>query len=105
GLPTGQVIAGPAPVARLLDELESMPLPDAPAENERDLRELPGGVSNTTHGEGIRRGVGYAAGVKNVGVSAGFDDSSTARARVSVASGEPQVEVHTAACEVGQGGI
>jgi CO/xanthine dehydrogenase Mo-binding subunit len=104
-LPTGQVIDGPAPVARLLDELDSMPLPDAPANDGRDLRELPGGVSNTTHGEGIRRGVGYAVGVKNVGFSHGFDDYSTARVRVSVASGEPQVEVHTAACEVGQGGI
>ena len=104
-LPTGQVIDGPAPVARLLDELASMSLPDAPAEHGRDLRELPGGVSNTTHGEGIRRGVGYAAGFKNMGFSHGFDDYSTARVRVSVASGEPQVEVHTAACEVGQGGI
>jgi CO/xanthine dehydrogenase Mo-binding subunit len=104
-LPTGQLIDGPAPVARLLEELDSIPLPDPPASEERDLRELPGGVSNTTHGEGIRRGVGYAVGFKNVGFSAGFDDYSTARVRVSVASGEPQVEVHTAACEVGQGGI
>jgi CO/xanthine dehydrogenase Mo-binding subunit len=104
-LPTGQVLDGPAPVARLLDELAAMPLPDAPAEHGRDPRELPGGVSNTTHGEGIRRGVGYAAGFKNIGFSHGFDDYSTARVRVSVASGEPQVEVHTAACEVGQGGI
>jgi CO/xanthine dehydrogenase Mo-binding subunit len=104
-LPTGQVIDGPAPVARLLDELDSTSLPDPPAERERDLRELPGGVSNTTHGEGIRRGVGYAVGFKNIGFSAGFDDYSTARVRVSVASGEPQVEVHTAACEVGQGGV
>jgi CO/xanthine dehydrogenase Mo-binding subunit len=83
-----------------------MPLPPAAAgEGELDLRELPGGVSNTTHGEGVRRGVGYAVGFKNVGFSAGFDDYSTARVRLSMASGEPQVEVHTAACEVGQGGI
>ena len=41
-----------------------------------------------------------------MGFSAGFDDYSTARVRVSLgAGGEPQVEVHTAACEVGQGGI
>ncbi len=45
----------------------------------RDLRELPGGVSNVTHGEGVRRGVGYAVGFKNIGFSAGFDDYSTAR--------------------------
>jgi xanthine dehydrogenase D subunit len=104
-LPTGQVVEGPAPVARLLEEVDSMPLPEPLAADGIDLRELPGGVSNTTHGEGIRRGVGYAVGFKNVGFSGGFDDYSTARVRVSVASGEPHVEVHTAACEVGQGGI
>jgi CO/xanthine dehydrogenase Mo-binding subunit len=68
-----------------------------------DLRELPGGVSNATHGEGVRRGVGYAVGFKNVGYSEGFDDAATARVRLSVAAGEPLAEVHTAAAEVGQG--
>jgi xanthine dehydrogenase D subunit len=103
-MPTGQAVDGPAPVGRLLEELASMPMPEA-SEGELDLRELPGGVSNTTHGEGVRRGVGYAVGFKNIGFSAGFDDYSTARVRLAMASGEPQVEVHTAACEVGQGGI
>jgi CO/xanthine dehydrogenase Mo-binding subunit len=64
---------------------------------------MPGGHSNTTHGEGVRRGVGYAVGYKNVGYSEGFDDYSTARVRLSVAGGEPLAEVHTAAAEVGQG--
>ena len=64
---------------------------------------MPGGHANTTHGEGVRRGVGYAVGFKNVGFSEGFDDYSTARVRLSVAGGEPLVEVHTAAAEVGQG--
>ncbi len=104
-LPTGQRIDGPAPVRRLLDELASMPLALARDRKAPDLRELPGGVSNTTHGEGIRRGVGYAVGFKNVGFSGGFDDYSTARVRLSVAGGEPQAEVHTAACEVGQGSV
>jgi len=100
-MPTGQVVDGPAPVRELLDELDAMPLP---SENgSRDPRELPGGVSNTTHGEGLRRGVGYAVGFKNVGFSGGFDDYSTARVRLSLAGGEPQAEVHTAGCEVGQG--
>ena len=103
-MPTGQAVDGPAPVHRLLEELASMPMPEAP-DGDLDLRELPGGVSNTTHGEGVRRGVGYAVGFKNIGFSAGFDDYSTARVRLAMASGEPQVEVHTAACEVGQGGI
>jgi len=109
-MPTGQVVPEPAPVAELLERLRAMPMPaDADAESdpahpaERDLRELPGGVSNTTHGEGVRRGVGYAIGFKNVGFSEGFDDYSTARVRLSMDGGEPLVEVHTAAAEVGQG--
>ncbi len=68
-----------------------------------DLRQLPGGVGNTTHGEGIRRGIGYAVGYKNVGFSEGFDDYSTARIRLEVVAGAPVVTVHTAAAEVGQG--
>jgi xanthine dehydrogenase D subunit len=102
-MPTGQVIPEPAPVAELLERVRAMPLPPAPSDPDRDLRELPGGVSNTTHGEGVRRGVGYAVGFKNVGFSEGFDDYSTARVRLSIDDGEPLVEVHTAAVEVGQG--
>jgi xanthine dehydrogenase D subunit len=103
--PTGQVVDSPAPVAELLRRLEAMPLPDrAPGGNGRaDLRGLPGGVANTTHGEGVVRGVGYAVGYKNVGFSEGFDDYSTARVRLEVTGGEPMVTVHTAAAEVGQG--
>src|SRR5262245_5575247 len=104
-MPTGQVVPEPAPVAELLERLRVMPMPGAApaAGGDRDLRELPGGVSNTTHGEGVRRGVGYALGFKNVGFSEGFDDYSTARVRLSIDDGEPLVEVHTAAAEVGQG--
>ena len=58
---------------------------------------------NTTHGEGVRRGVGYAVGIKNVGFSEGFDDYSTARVRRRRCADGPLVEVHTAAAEVGQG--
>ena len=64
---------------------------------------MPGGVSNTTHGEGVVRGVGYAVGFKNVGYSEGFDDYSTATVRLSIVNGSPHAEVHTAAAEVGQG--
>ena len=95
-IPTGATINAPAPVAELLDSVSSRPLP-GPSEI------MPGGHSNTTHGEGVRRGIGYAVGYKNVGYSEGFDDYSTARVRLSVAGGEPLVEVHTAAAEVGQG--
>ncbi len=102
-LPTGQKVEGPAPVAELLKGLREMPLPEEPDGGERDPRELPGGVSNATHGEGVVRGFGYAVGFKNVGFSEGFDDYSTARVRLSAAEDGPLVEVHTAAAEVGQG--
>jgi CO/xanthine dehydrogenase Mo-binding subunit len=68
-----------------------------------DLRQLPGGVGNTTHGEGIVRGIGYAVGYKNVGFSEGYDDFSTARVRLEKVGGEAVVSVHTAAAELGQG--
>ncbi|WP_433058745.1 molybdopterin cofactor-binding domain-containing protein [Dactylosporangium sp. CS-033363] len=99
-MPTGQVVTGPAPVADLLRRVRDMP---APAAVRDDPRELPGGVANTTHGEGVRRGVGYGIGIKNVGFSEGFDDYSTARVRLELVGGEPVAVVHTAAAEVGQG--
>jgi xanthine dehydrogenase D subunit len=111
-MPTGQVIDSAAPVAELLRRVSSAPLPAGPGPAEAagaasayepDLRELPGGVSNTTHGEGVVRGVGYGVGIKNVGFSEGFDDYSTARVRLEVVAGEPAVTVYTAAAEVGQG--
>ncbi len=102
-LPTGQKVEGPAPVAELLERIKAMPLPKEAGDGARDLRELPGGVSNTTHGEGVVRGVGYAVGFKNVGFSEGFDDYSTARVKLSATDGGPLVEAHTAAAEVGQG--
>ena len=103
--PFGQKVPEPAPVAEILERVKAMPLPEEKEVTGRDLRELPGGVSNVTHGEGVARGVGYAVGFKNIGFSAGFDDYSTARVTLSVEDGEPLVEVHTAAAEVGQGGI
>jgi xanthine dehydrogenase D subunit len=103
-LPTGQAVYGPAPVAELLERVKAMPLPpERDGEATMDLRELPGGVSNVTHGEGIRRGVGYAVGIKAIGYSGGPDDYSSARVRLSISGGEPLVEVHTAAAECGQG--
>ncbi|MFI9030678.1 xanthine dehydrogenase family protein molybdopterin-binding subunit [Streptomyces sp. NPDC053560] len=107
-LPTGQPVDSPAPVAELLRRVKAMPLPP---ENQwettegADVRALPGGLSNTTHGEGVVRGIGYAVGIKNVGFSEGFDDYSTAKVRMEVINGEPVATVHTAMAEVGQGGI
>ncbi|MPZ69195.1 MAG: xanthine dehydrogenase subunit D [Actinobacteria bacterium] len=102
-LPTGQIVQGPAPVKELLESVRDMPHPDPTPSGPLDLTLLPGGVSNTTHGEGVRRGVGYGVGFKNIAYSEGFDDYSTARVKLWSAGGEPIVEVHTAAAEVGQG--
>ncbi len=101
-MPTGQVVDSAAPVAEILNLVRCRPLPPAPAAD-RDLRGLPGGVSNATHGEGVVRGVGYAVGIKNVCFSEGFDDHSTARVRLELIGGEPTAQVQTAAAEVGQG--
>jgi xanthine dehydrogenase D subunit len=97
---TGQVVDGPVPVAELLRRVVAFPSPE-PASD--DLTSMPGGVSNTTHGESVKRGVGFAAGFKNIGYSEGFNDYSTARVRLLVVDGRPRAEVHTAAAEVGQG--
>jgi xanthine dehydrogenase D subunit len=109
-MPTGQVVDSAAPVAEILRRVKELPLPPEP-ERDRDgsgrpdVRALPGALSNTTHGEGVVRGVGYAVGIKNVGFSEGFDDYSTARVRLEVIGGEPVATVHTAMAEVGQGGV
>ncbi len=95
-MPTGAPINCPAPVRELLESVRDRPAPEGDGG-------VPGGIANVTRGEGVVRGVGYAVGFKNVGFSEGFDDYSTARVRLSMAGGEPLVEVHTAAAEVGQG--
>jgi xanthine dehydrogenase D subunit len=100
--PTGQIVDSAAPVAEMLRLLAARPLPPA-RESQADVLELPGGAANTTHGEGVIRGIGYGVAYKNVGFSEGYDDYSTARVRLELTGGEPTVTVHTAAAEVGQG--
>ncbi|MEW1815250.1 xanthine dehydrogenase subunit D [Streptomyces diastaticus] len=102
-LHTGQVLDSPAPVAELLERLARMPLPPEDTTTPRDVRTLPGGLSNTSHGEGVVRGVGYSVIIKNVSYAEGVDDYSTARVRLEVIGGAPVALVHTAAAEVGQG--
>ena len=43
---------------------------------------VPGGTGNVSRGEGLRRGVGFAVGYKNIAYSEGFDDSAEARIRL-----------------------
>jgi CO/xanthine dehydrogenase Mo-binding subunit len=105
-LPTGQPADGPTAVRELLAHLRDLPLPpERPTDGDDppDLRTLPGGLGNVTHGEGIRRGVGYALGMKAIGFSGGLDDYSTARVRLRILNGVPVADVHSAAAECGQG--
>jgi CO/xanthine dehydrogenase Mo-binding subunit len=102
-LPTGQKITGALPVAEVIRRAAAIPVPE-PEEMLRDPIRLPGGAGNTTRGEGVRRGVGFAVGFKNIGYSEGFDDYTAARVRLFADSdGELTAEVHCAAAEVGQG--
>jgi CO/xanthine dehydrogenase Mo-binding subunit len=98
-MPTGQRITGRLPVAEVIRRAAALPLPE-PEELPRDPLRLPGGSGNTTRGEGVRRGVGFAVGFKNIGYSEGFDDYTAARVRL-LADG--RAEVHCAVAEVGQG--
>jgi CO/xanthine dehydrogenase Mo-binding subunit len=102
-LPTGQRVTGSLPVAEVIRRAAAIPVPE-PEELLRDPIRLPGGAGNTTRGEGVRRGVGFAVGFKNIGYSEGFDDYTAARVRLFAdAEGELAAEVHCAAAEVGQG--
>jgi CO/xanthine dehydrogenase Mo-binding subunit len=102
-LPTGQKIMGSLPVAEVIRRCAALPLPE-PEELPRDAIRLPGGAGNTTRGEGVKRGVGFAVGFKNVCYSHGFDDYCAARVRLWPAADEElAAEVHCAAAEVGQG--
>ncbi|HXG77298.1 MAG TPA: molybdopterin cofactor-binding domain-containing protein [Gaiellaceae bacterium] len=98
-LPTGQVVTGSLPTREVIRRAAALPVPE-PEELPREAIRLPGGAGNTTRGEGVRRGVGFAVGFKNVCYSEGFDDSCAARVRL-LADGS--AEVRCAAAEVGQG--
>ncbi|MDQ2983051.1 MAG: molybdopterin-dependent oxidoreductase [Actinomycetota bacterium] len=102
-LPTGQRITGSLPVAEVIRRCAGLPVPE-PEELPRDPIRLPGGSGNTTRGEGVKRGVGFAVGFKNVGYSEGFDDYTSARVVLRAnEDGGLAAEVHCAAAEVGQG--
>ncbi|HEU4895518.1 MAG TPA: molybdopterin cofactor-binding domain-containing protein, partial [Acidimicrobiia bacterium] len=90
---TGQRIDTPLPVVDVIDSLAAMPITDPPA------APLPGGSGLTSEQSHVRRGVGYAIGIKNLGFSEGFDDYAQARVRIT----DEGAVVETAAIEVGQG--
>jgi CO/xanthine dehydrogenase Mo-binding subunit len=98
-MPTGQKITGTLPVAEVIRRAAALAVPEQ-EELPRDPLRLPGGSGNTTRGEGVKRGVGFAVGFKNIGYSEGFDDYTAARVRLNA---DGSAEIHCAAAEVGQG--
>src|SRR5207248_10286588 len=68
-LPTGQRIEGSLPTAEVIRSAAALEPPPA-EEVPRDPLRLPGGAGNTTRGEGVRRGVVFAVGFKNLCFSA-----------------------------------
>jgi xanthine dehydrogenase D subunit len=97
---TGQVMESVAPVERLLRETVALPLPHEPVGgSDGDPLRLPGGAGLTADLDRVQRGIGYAASIKNLMYSEGFDDFSTARCRL--ADGVAHLKFATA--EVGQG--
>ncbi|HET9545981.1 MAG TPA: molybdopterin cofactor-binding domain-containing protein, partial [Gaiellaceae bacterium] len=102
-MPNGQKVTGSLPVADVIRRCAELPVPE-PEPLPRDSLRLPGGSGNVTRGEGVKRGVGFALGFKNLCYSHGFDDYCAARVRLFAgADGALAAEVHCAAAEVGQG--
>jgi CO/xanthine dehydrogenase Mo-binding subunit len=98
-IPTGQKISGSLPVAEVIRAAAALEPPPEEA-LPRDPLRLPGGAGNTTNGDGVRRGVGFAVGYKNICFSEGFDDYCSARVKLFA---DGSAEVHCASAEVGQG--
>ena len=94
---SGQIVEGSLPTLRVIEELESIPLPEPTIPDDPSL--LPGGTGLTTPPSAVVRGVGYALGLKNLAFSEMFDDFSEVRLILTPAG----LEIHTAAIEVGQG--
>ena len=96
---TGQPVTGAAGVPEVIRRTSALPPPD---ERRAASIELPGGAGNLTLGEGVVRGVGFAAASRTSATRTG----STTRARRG--SGRARRErrarpAHSAAAEVGQG--
>jgi xanthine dehydrogenase D subunit len=97
---TGQVLENVAPIERCLREAEAVPFPEQPiGGHDADPLRLPGGAGRTADAGHVVRGIGYAATIKNLMYSEGFDDYATARCRLE--HGVARLKVATA--EVGQG--
>ena len=95
---TGQVVESVAPVARCINETNSIPMPTALAKN-ADPLEIVGGSGLTSLPHNIVRGVGWGVSIKNLMYSETFDDFATARCQLQ----DGVVNLKYATVEVGQG--
>lgn len=93
---TGQTVDAPAPVRQCLEAAAAAPLPPPLG---ADDYALPGGAGRTADRSRVRRGVGYAAGFKNLAYAEGYDDYTTARCRLA----DGVATITCAAVELGQG--
>ena len=95
---TGQVVESVAPVARCINETDSIPMPAALAKN-ADPLEIVGGSGLTSLPHNIVRGIGWGVSIKNLMYSETFDDFATARCQLQ----NGVVNLKYATVEVGQG--
>ncbi len=95
---TGQVVESVAPVARCINETNSIPMPAALSKN-ADPLEIVGGSGLTSLPHNIVRGVGWGVSIKNLMYSETFDDFATARCQLQ----DGVVHLKYATVEVGQG--
>ena len=86
---TGQRIGGARLVAEVIRGAAELPVPE-PEALPRDPICLPGGAGNTTRGEGVQRGVGFAVGFKNTGFSEGSPTTTAPRASACSRMVEPK---------------
>lgn len=100
---SGQPFETNIDVVGILDRCLALPLPDLswaePGSGAADPFRFPGGTGRTSEGEGVRRGVGVALGIKNHLYGAGMTEWSLASVRLDATG----ADVRTAATEVGQG--
>jgi xanthine dehydrogenase D subunit len=104
-LPTGQVLGETMPAREVVEALAARPLPP-PLPPKASSLALPGGRPAGADQSRVRRGVGYALAYKNLLFSEGFDEHSTAVARLELdpaAPGGVRVVLRSACAEVGQG--
>ncbi|WP_420453729.1 xanthine dehydrogenase subunit D [Ilumatobacter sp.] len=102
---TGQPVMNVAPVAECIRETAALALPDEPVggpplpDGTPDAMKLPGGAGRTADAGDVVRGIGWGVSIKNLMYSEAFDDSATARCRLT--DGVATLKFATA--EVGQG--